>query len=309
MSLLSRAKSGVIQKPPFMLVYAQSKVGKTTFAASAKDPLFLDFEDSSEHLSVTRLSSEDLPSYEATIDLLSEMRDAPKLDFGALVADSLDRLEMRIHERVCRDHKVVAIEDIGFSKGYIHALPYWQEILSLMRQIQQKHSIPVILIGHALVKKFQDPYLNEAYDRYEIKLHWKAADLVKESVDMILFMRKDVAIKKEGRGTMAKTKAFNVEERLIHTQLEPAFDAGSRISLPSSFVVPEHNGFAVLEELIKSAKEATPADLYKQCCQAIKKVTDQETRKTMQDYVDQHKEDKSSLTSALERIQAKTKEH
>lgn len=309
MSLLSRATTGAIDKPIFALLYAQSKVGKTTFAGSSPNPFFLDLEDSSEHISnIKRLGSDDLTSYERVIDLFDEILALPQWDRESIIIDSLDRLETRIHERVCRDHNCHAIEDIGYSKGYIHALPYWTEILSLLRRVQKKHKVHVVLIGHALVKKFQDPYLNESYDRYEIKLHHKAADMVKESVDMILFMRKDVAIKKEGKGSMAKTKAFNVEERLIHTQLEPAFDAGSRITLPSSFEVPETNGFNVLLKLVEDAKEVSAADLYDQCQRAIKRVTDKETAGAMTEYVDKHKEDKGALQAALERITQKLRE-
>jgi hypothetical protein len=309
MSILSQANRGRIEKPIFALLYAQSKVGKTTFAASSPDPLFLDLEDSSEHLDVARLGSDKLTTYEQVIGLLQEILKEDKIPYKSIVIDSCDRLELRIHERVCRDNECHAIEDIGFSKGYIHALPYWTEILKLLRQIQQKHKVHVILIGHALVKKFTDPYKNESYDRYEIKLHHKAADIVKESVDMILFMRKDVAIMKEGKGQGAKTKAFNVDERLMHTQLEPAFDAGSRIALPSSFEVPEHNGFKVLLDLTKVAKDLTAADLYKQCCAAILNVKDEESRKTIKDYVDKHKNDKGAMQASLERIIAKTREH
>ena len=310
MSLLAQVKKGRVEKPIFALLYAQSKVGKTTFAGSSPDPLFLDLEDSSEHLdNVTRLGSDKLTTYEQVISLLHELLKEDKIAFKSIVVDSCDRLELRIHERVCRDNNCHAIEDIGFSKGYIHALPYWTEVLKLLRMIQQKHKTHIILIGHALVKKFTDPYKNESYDRYEIKLHHKAADIVKESVDMILFMRKDVAIMKEGKGQGAKTKAFNVDERLMHTQLEPAFDAGSRIPLPSSFEVPEHNGFKVLLDLAKSAKEISAQDLHKQCSAAILKVKDEETRKTMQEYVDAHKDDKGALQASLERIISKTKEH
>lgn len=307
MSLLSQTTAGKIDKPIFALIYAESKVGKTTFAASSPKPLFLDFEDSSEHLNVTRLGSDKLPSYDAVTILLQEILDEDTIPYQSLTLDSLDRLELRIHEKVCKDHECHAIEDIGWSKGYIHALPYWADILKLLRLIQIKHKTHIILIGHALVKKFNDPYLNEGYDRYQIKLHHKAADIVKESVDMILFIRNEVAIKKEGKGPMAKTKAFNIEERYMHTQLEAAFDAGSRTPLPSKFAIPEHNGFDTLLGHYKNAKDLTADDLYEQCLEAIKKVVDEDTRKTMKDYIDKHKEDQGTLTVALERIKDKTR--
>ena len=179
----------------------------------------------------------------------------------------------------------------------------------LLRQIQRKHKTHIIIIGHADKRKFQDPYLNEAYDRYQIKLHHKAADIVKESVDMILFMRKEVAIKKEGKGSNVKIKAFNVEERVIHTQLEPAFDAGSRMPLPASFEVPENGGFQKLLQLVNDAKEFSAEDLFKQCFEAIKRVQDEDTRLLMHEHISKNKENAGQLRAALDRILAKTKEH
>lgn len=309
MSYLAQATSGPIDRPVFALIYAQSKVGKSTLGASAPMAQFLDFEDSSEHLNVSRLGSDVLTSFDITIAVLKEIRDSDdSYPFRSLVLDSADKLEGMIHRHVVKtindeDGKNFnSVEDIGYAKGYIYALPYWTEILSLLREIQILKKMHIIIIGHANVKRFNDPYLNEGYDRFEIKLHHKAADLIKESVDMILFMRKEVSIVKDRN---KKVKAFNVDERRIFTQMEPAFDAGSRVSLPASFPIPEKNGFDVLLNHIKDARELTPMDLVKKCLFAIEKVNDDDMKKEMTNSVQENKNDISKLRMILEMIDQK----
>jgi len=314
MGLLSQVSKGKLNKPIFGLIYAKSKVGKSTFVASAPDVLFLDFENSTELMNVERLSSEVLCDYEAVVTLLEELVDAEKIDYKSIGLDSLDRLELLIHDKVVRSCEETSgksygtIADIGYKQGYIFALPYWTEILGLLRQIIRKHKTHVMLIGHANVVKYTDPYLNEGYDKYEIKLHHKAADLIKESIDMILFMRKDIAIKKEGKGNFQKTKAYNVDERFIHTQLEAAFDAGSRIPLPKFFEVPEENGFQILLDHAKEARELSPKDLLDQIEIALKRVEDEDDVKNLNEYIKKNKDNAAVLRATLTRILDKTKE-
>ena len=302
MGLMDRISTGKVDLPVFCCLYAQIGVGKTTFAASAPDVLFLDYEHSSDNLDVAR---EHIDNFEAGMQTLNDLLldDHP---FKSLVIDTVDQLEGCVHRQVARDEGKQSIDDIGFQKGYMYALAYWDQILKKLNEIRIKKKMHIILLGHANVKRFNDPYLNEGYDRFEIKLHHKAADLIKEQVEMLLFARKDVSIKKERSG---KIKAVNVTERLIHTQLEVAFDAKNRIGLPSSFEMPEKGCFQLLQQYISNARGETPEELYKQCCEATKRILDEDVRKDIQAYIDKNKTFTNTLRSALDRIVAKTKEH
>jgi hypothetical protein len=60
----------------------------------------------------------------------------------------------------------------------------------------------VLMIGHAQIKSFQDPDLPSAYDRYQLKINDKAAALVREAADAVLFARFKTELVRDGRETL-----------------------------------------------------------------------------------------------------------
>lgn len=305
MSLLNQVVSGFVKKPLFILLHSGKGVGKTTFGASAPQPLFFDFEESTDSMNVNRVYPR---SFEETMDTLVEIEQAKagSLPYKALVFDSADRMEALLHKTVAQDSGKTDINDIGYKQGFVYALDYWQKFVNLTKAIRDKHQMHIIILCHSTVKKFEDPVANSAYDRFEIKLHHKAADLLTELSEVVLFAKKDVAIKTE-RG-QAKGKATDFPERYLYTQLHAAYDAKNRIGLPAKILMPENGAFDILWDHYEKASGETPEDVHKQCCEAIKRVMDEETRKTMKDYVDQNKSNLNTLRQALDRILAKTKE-
>src|SRR5262245_6946413 len=90
----------------------------------------------------------------------------------------------------------------------------------------------VRLIGHAQIKSFQDPELPTAYDRYQLKINDKAAALVREAADAVLFARFETELVK----TNGKTRAYGEGNRIMYTESRPGWDAKNRFQLP--FVMP-----------------------------------------------------------------------
>ncbi len=307
MSLLNQAVSGFIKKPLFVMLHAPKGVGKTTFAASAPSPLFFDFEESTDSMHVTRIAPN---SFDDTINTLIDIRDrevgSPEIPFKALAFDSADRMEALIHERVAEDAEKDSISEIGYKQGYIYALVYWQQFVTICKEIRDKHKMHIIILCHSMVKKIEDPILNINYDKYELKLHHKAADILTELSEMVLFARKDIAFtKNKGQD---KVKTFDVDERYLHTQLSVAYDAKNRIGLPEKLLMPENGAFDILWQHYLKASGETPQQLYNQCLEAIKRVQDIELKTSMTKYVDSHKTDLNTLRLALQQILTNTKE-
>jgi hypothetical protein len=86
----------------------------------------------------------------------------------------------------------------------------------------------VLLIGHAQIKSFQDPELPTAYDRYQLKINDKAAALVREAADAVLFARFETELVK----TNGKTRAYGEGNRIMYTESRPGWDAKNRFNLP-----------------------------------------------------------------------------
>jgi len=155
-----------------------------------------------------------------------------KHDFDSVVLDSLDWVEPLIWKSVCDEGKVETIEQYagGYGKGYVRTLDLWRTLLKELSVLNEH--MHVLLIGHAQIKSFQDPELPTAYDRYQLKINDKAAALVREAADAVLFARFETELVK----TNGKTRAYGEGNRIMYTESRPGWDAKNRFNLP--FVLP-----------------------------------------------------------------------
>src|SRR5258708_2776462 len=161
-SILAGVTKGRRKKPIFALLYGTDGIGKTTFCSKAPNPLFIGGERGDDQLDVARL-----PSAHTVGEFLAQVKAIgdEKHEFNTIALDSIDWLELLILMQASAEGKVTSIEDYGggFQKGYIRASEIWCGILLALQELAQRFH--VLLIGHALVKSFQDPEEANAYDR------------------------------------------------------------------------------------------------------------------------------------------------
>jgi hypothetical protein len=228
--VLSTISRGKRPRHIFALFYGTDGVGKTTICSHAPNPIFIGAEKGTEQLDVARF-----PQTDSIGELLAQIRalQTEKHEFDSVVLDSLDWVEPLIWKAVCDEGKVENIEQFGggYGKGYVRALDLWRTLIKELAILNQ--NMHVLLIGHAQIKSFQDPELPTAYDRYQLKINDKAAALVREAADAVLFARFETELV---RATGAKTKVRGEGKRIMYTESRPGFDAKNRFNLP--FVMP-----------------------------------------------------------------------
>jgi hypothetical protein len=229
-SILQTATSGKRIVPVFVLIHGVDGVGKTTFASQAPSPLFIGLESGTNQLDVTRLPTPG--SYQEFLQQLTAVR-VEAHGYKTLVLDTLDWLEPLIWTKICQEANVVSIEKFegGYGKGYVRALDYWREVVRNLMAIQNR--MHIITIAHTLVKKFDDPEQLASYDRYLVALQEKAAALMRQAVDAVLFANfktKVINIREGVQG--AKGKGKGSAERVMYTESRPAFEAKNRFGLP-----------------------------------------------------------------------------
>ena len=80
------------------------------------------------------------------LNALAALRDEQH-DFRTVVLDSADWLERLIWDKVCQDFGVRSIEkaDGGYGKGYVHALTYCRQIVSLLNDLRNVRGMIVII--------------------------------------------------------------------------------------------------------------------------------------------------------------------
>tara|TARA_Y100000310_G_scaffold243676_1_gene248239 strand:- start:14971 stop:15888 length:918 start_codon:yes stop_codon:yes gene_type:complete len=298
MSLFQKISKGRVKKPLFFGLYSGPGLGKTTFAASFPDPFFFDFEESTHNLDVMR--RDPMPKeFEEVISDLEEILDEEKItDFKTIVFDTIDELERLIHKDVAESKNKESIDDIGWQKGFDIALNRWSQIISLCRQIRDKHQIHFIFLAHAMEGSRANVEKGVTYSRYKMAIHKKAHEFIFGQLEMVLFAKKDIALKTIDD----KTVAVDVEKRLLHTQLSAHYDAKNRIGLAPTLEMPSKGGFDLLWRAYEKAFNETPEAVLKECLEEIEKVKDEKQKKIMTDFCNKHKKDLPSLRIALNRI-------
>lgn len=229
-SLKSLRKTSVTH-PPRIVLYGTHGVGKSSWAAQADRPVFIQTEEGLDALSVTAFPK--ARSYEEVMEAIQSLYNEDH-DFGTVVLDSADWLEQLIFKQVAQNNKVTNIEDIGYGKGYSFAVELWRNVLEGFDLLRNEKNMQVILLAHTQVKRYDDP-LTDSYDRYMLDLHKGAAAIISEWCDCLAFANYTVTTIKNDIGfNQKKTRAIGSGTRVLHTQERPGWVAKSRWPLPDT---------------------------------------------------------------------------
>lgn len=243
-------------KPPRILIHGVAGVGKTTFTAEANKPVFVQTEDGlgmlpAAHFPLAR-------TYEEVIEALAALY-TEQHDFATVVIDSVDWLEPLVWAKACRDNGWNSIEDAGYGKGYVACLGLWRQYVDGLNALRDDRGMTVVQIAHTDIKRFDSPE-HDPYDRYVIKLHARAAALLQEHSDVVLFANYRISTVKADVGFNKKvSRAVGSGERVIHTGERPAFLAKNRYGLPD--ILPlDWSGFtqAMPEKLQAQLNNSNP---------------------------------------------------
>jgi hypothetical protein len=243
MGMMETIQCGKQPMPPRVMVYGTEGVGKSTFAAAAPKPIFIQTEDG-----LGEIECDKFPLAQSVDDVqvaLNELRTA-KHPYGTVVIDSLDWLERLIWERVCDDffgkdrtdnknaYQCIEKVDGGYQRGYVHALVHWRRLVDSLTALRNERGLATILIAHARAEKFEAPDLLR-FDRFGPKLHKHALSLLSEWVDAILFAHWKCGVEQDSGGTPQKLQkqVKRGEERVLITSGGTGWVAKNRFNLPS----------------------------------------------------------------------------
>jgi hypothetical protein len=242
------------EQPMRLLVHGVEKVGKTSFAAGAPSPILICPEDG------IPASLGDVPHFPQpadgewhwqdvldAVDILAREEHAYK----TLIIDTLDWAEPLLWRALCARVGASGIEDIGggFGKGYTAALDDWRVLLASLERLRRAKGMHVIALAHSWIKAFKDPE-SDGYDRYELKIHTKAAGLWKEWSDAVLFAKHDDVTTKDKR--TKRVRGISTGARLLYTTHHAAYDAGNRYGLPETLPLD----WGEFERAVRSGQQA-----------------------------------------------------
>lgn len=252
---------------PKLVFNATEKFGKTTLAAYAPSPLILMARGETGY--DTLLSASSVPQVPAEIvetwpDLLGWIDSliANPQGIQTLALDAITGYESMCQEFICAREFSGDWGEKGFmsfQKGYDLAAREWLNLLSRLEQLNIKHGITIIMLGHVAVGTFKNP-AGADYDQYLPSLHKKTWEPTAKWADAILFGNffSDV---KQGKGA-ARGKVTHTNTRIIYTQREGAVIAGNRYGMPSRLVLDENpaNNWPTVWDAITGKAQAASAE-------------------------------------------------
>lgn len=215
-----RIQGGRIGGAQRILIYGPGGIGKSSLAALAPKPVFLDIEEGTRFMDVPRVTG--LATF---ADLRAVLHSKTLDNFQTIVVDSATKGEewAVAHTLATVKHEkgnfVNSLEGYGFGKGYQHVYETFLLLLTdLDAQIRAGRN--VILIAHDCVADVPNP-VGEDWIRYEP--HLQSPKSGKSSIrnrtiqwaDYVLFLGYDV-IAEDGKGKGGGTRTIFTTERPDH---------------------------------------------------------------------------------------------
>jgi hypothetical protein len=226
---LAAVSKGNTNQPLRVLLYGTDGVGKTTFGVSAPKSVFI----TSESGLVNFPHHPRFPAPESWAEIHDAIRALTNdpHEYQTLVIDSLDWAEPLCWRYLCEQDGVKSIELVakGYGKGYLAAVDEWRGLLAALERLSAKRGMHIVLLAHSQVKPFKNP-TGDDYDRYQIKLNDKAAGLIREWCDAVLFANHEVGLKTDDR--TKRVKGVTTKSRLIYTTHAATWEAKNRYNLP-----------------------------------------------------------------------------
>lgn len=218
--------SGKVRRPRRTMLYGVQGVGKSTWAASSANAVFVPTEEGLNDIDCKKFPV--CKSYDEFCQRLQQLGESDH-SFETVVVDSLDWLEQLVWQKVCEEKGVSSIEDIGYGKGYVAAVDLWKKVLACLDWLREHKCMAILLIAHARIERYDNPE-TDGYDRYTPQLHKRAAAVVQEWCDEVFFATYKVYTKTSEDGL--KTKGIGGDERIIRCTEKPFAVAKNRLSMP-----------------------------------------------------------------------------
>jgi hypothetical protein len=244
-----KTNKGKNPRPRRCLLYGTPGIGKTTWAAKAPSPLFVDIEGGCSGLLDAFGKPLDVERTDQIMDWQSLSSTVQQLineggPWKTIVLDSIDWAERLLHRKLCNECDVKEHElhkaSGGYGAGYNMAAARIAKMLDYLAIMQAKWNWTVILLGHVKTTRVDDP-MRASYTQWSLDMHDKAAACVREWVDEMFFATTDVAIEdvdentKNGKRTIAKGGG----KRFIRTVGTPSVVAKNRLGMKE--IIPLDN--------------------------------------------------------------------
>lgn len=230
-----QAEAGVVEQaaakaPWSMLIFGQPGLGKSTLAAHAPTPYFIDLENGLRRVALdprqkTKTVIRDWPQLEPILRWAA----TEACPFQTLVIDTSSKLEELLVRRILAQtgSKSLADKAFAYGKDGVFLEAAWVDVMGHVDAIVASGR-NVLFTGHERIEKFEDP-TSENYDRYVPRMHKKSSSVLVSGVDAVLFAAYErVLVAKDGSD---KKRATTSRRRLLYCNDGASYVAKNRFGL------------------------------------------------------------------------------
>ena len=298
-------KSTLRHAPIFALIYGADGLGKSTFAASAPNAVFIDLNCGLDEID-TR-SGGTPKTWQSLLDSVKEL--AKERSCDTIVIDTLGEVEALIWTAVCANEKDKKgkskknIEEFGYGDGYRIAVNYWRILFNELTQAREAGK-SIVLLGHAARRTVKNP-TGDDYDQWQPSINPLAAALAREQVSVVGFAELDVSTV-EGDSEHSKAKGQSSGKRVLRCNPDAGYQGKTRYAMPKRIPLE----WAVFESTINASKKAatqTPKsldELRNKLEEAIKNLNNPEVESRARAYIEREGESVTTMQDAIDTINA-----
>ena len=270
MSLLGTITTGVRQAGQRIVISGVEKIGKTTLACAAPNPILIPMEMGYANFTIPK--TEKASSFEAVMSGCEEIAfnlQRRQFPFSSIVWDSSTSLETLIHQYTLqrdptygRNNKTALTMEAalgGYGKAYNFANEQFGKWLQWQDYFAFEFGINVIITAHTFAARLVDPASGE-YDSWDLLLHspknnknYGKREMLTQWADMVGFLYEPYHVIVNENAKMSRAVSTN-RGRVLGTDRTPQYVAGNRYNLTGEIPIPPGNGWNYLADAIYKSK-------------------------------------------------------
>lgn len=233
MSMMDRLHQGGNVDRPIMVLYGRPGIGKTTLAAQAPNPIFIETERGLTNPDLAHVQTFGLMnSYEEVLEALKTIHEhKDKQGWETIVIDSIDRLNPLIDRHVCKANNWRTLEEGAYGKGKNLFREEWQKLLTMLIRFRDSSGMGIILLGHHAAAKMSPPDA-DPFTQYTLTLDEKVRQLVIADADIVGFCTYPTHVVSTDQGFGKKATRAHTEAPVIVLRESGAQVAKNRYGMP-----------------------------------------------------------------------------
>lgn len=267
-SILGGVTTGRTQVGQRIVIAGPEKVGKTTLACSAPNPLLVPLEMGFASMNVPKTAT--LDTWEQIEQLCEELRASAANNQIArnstVIWDSGTALERAIHDKCLRMDKdwkpgnpaglTMNSALGGYGKAYAIANEMFARWSRYMDELAFRYGINVVVTCHVFAATVKDPQHGE-YNTWDLLLHspknekeYGKREFITQWADLIGFFHEPIFLMKDGDSKGPARAVSSGQGRVLAVDRTPYWVAGNRYGMTGVVPIPQPLGWNYLAEAI-----------------------------------------------------------